>query len=107
MPKQIQVDNQIIEFPDNMPDNEIEAVIKREFYNQPQTTSQPIPEPIPQEQPKMSGFEAFATTATNVPFAPRINSHPVEWYFMAKTLSEPRLDVSNFTTVSIVKSSTI
>ena len=36
MPKQIQVDNQIIEFPDDMPDNEIEAVIKREFYSQPE-----------------------------------------------------------------------
>jgi hypothetical protein len=37
MAKQIQVENQIIEFPDDMPDNEIEAVIKREFYNAPQT----------------------------------------------------------------------
>jgi len=74
MPKQIQVENQIIQFPDEMSDNEIEAVIKREFYSQPKTTSQPIPEPTPQEQPKMSGFEAFATTATNVPFAPRIKA---------------------------------
>ena len=37
MPKQIQVENQIIEFPDEMPDNEIAAVIKKEFYSQPQT----------------------------------------------------------------------
>lgn len=76
MPKQIQVENQIIQFPDEMPDNEIEAVIKREFYSQPQTTSQPIPEPTPQEQeqPKMGRMQALATTATNIPFAPRIKA---------------------------------
>ena len=71
MPKQIQVDNQIIEFPDDMPDNEIEAVIKKEFYSQPQ---QPTPQEQTQQQPKMSRLQAFSTTSSNIPFAPRIKA---------------------------------
>lgn len=67
MPKQIQVDNQIIEFPDDMPDNEIEAVIKREFYSQPESQQQP-------QQPKMTRLQALATTSSNIPFAPRIKA---------------------------------
>ena len=67
MPKQIQVDNQIIEFPDDMPDNEIEAVIKKEFYSQPQPQQQP-------QQPKMTRLQALATTSSNIPFAPRIKA---------------------------------
>ena len=85
MPKRIEVENQIIEFPDNMPDNEIEAVIKKEFY-----TQQPAVAPAMSEQPakiapmqpqnkiglleafkdpsRMNQLEAFATTATNLPF---------------------------------------
>lgn len=67
MPKQIQVDNQIIEFPDDMPDNEIEAVIKKEFYSQPEPQQQP-------QQPKMTRLQALATTSSNIPFAPRIKA---------------------------------
>ena len=77
MPKRIEVENQIIEFPDDMPDNEIEAVIKKEFYTQ-QPAVAPIPAPTVSEQPaqtapmqpqnKISQLEAFATTATNLPF---------------------------------------
>ena len=67
MPKQIQVDNQIIEFPDDMPDNEIEAVIKREFYSQPEPQQQP-------QQPKMTRLQALETTSSNIPFAPRIKA---------------------------------
>lgn len=89
MPKKIQVENQIIEFPDDMPDNEIEAVIKKEFYTQ-QPAVAPTPAPAMSEQPaqiapmqpqnkigqleafkdpsRMSQLEAFATTATNLPF---------------------------------------
>jgi hypothetical protein len=73
MPKQIQVDNQIIEFPDDMPDNEIEAVIKKEFYSQPQP-QQPTPQEQTQQQPKMSRLQAFSTTSSNIPFAPRIKA---------------------------------
>ncbi len=85
MPKQIQVDNQIIEFPDDMPDNEIEAVIKKEFYSQPQPQ-----QPIKPAQPFGMGAElvkkaseyipqqgrvgAFSTTSSNIPFAPRIKA---------------------------------
>ena len=67
MPKQIQVENQIIEFPDDMPDNEIEAVIKKEFYSQPEPQQQP-------QQPKMTRLQALATTSSNIPFAPRIKA---------------------------------
>lgn len=82
MPKRIQVENQVIEFPDEMPDNEIEAVIKREFYSQPQQSTlapqpqaQPSPAPAPQqEQPKMGRGEALLTTATNFPLAPRVKA---------------------------------
>jgi len=78
MPKRIQVENQIVEFPDNMPDNEIEAVIKKEFYTQQPAVA---PTPAMSEQPaqiapmrpqnKTSQFDAFATTATNLPFMPK------------------------------------
>ena len=78
MPKQIQVDNQIIEFPDDMPDNEIEAVIKKEFYGQqpavaptPAMSDQPAQIAPMQPQNKTSQFDAFATTATNLPFMPK------------------------------------
>jgi len=81
MPKRIQVENQVIEFPDEMPDNEIEAVIKREFYSQPQQSTpaplqaQPSPAPTPQQElPKMGRGEAFLTTATNFPLAPRVKA---------------------------------
>jgi hypothetical protein len=80
MPKQIQIENQVVEFPDDMPDNEIEAVIKREFYNNnvPQTRqiNQPQQEqPVNQQnQPKMTRGEAFLTTATNIPSAPRLKA---------------------------------
>ena len=74
MPKQIQVENEIIEFPDNMPDNEIEAVIKREFYNQPQ---QPKQNQVLQQQQRQQRerqqianeegrIGSLATTATNI-----------------------------------------
>lgn len=87
MPKRIEVENQIIEFPDDMPDNEIEAVIKKEFYTQapavapaPAMSEQPAQSAPMQSQNKigqleafkdpsrMSQLEAFATTATNLPF---------------------------------------
>lgn len=87
MPKQIQVDNQIIEFPDDMPDNEIEAVIKKEFYSQQQPEPQ---QPIKPAQPFGMGAEfvkkaseyipqqgivgALSTTSSNIPFAPRIKA---------------------------------
>lgn len=97
MPKQIQVENQIIEFPDDMPDNEIEAVIKKEFYSQPQTQqfapqapTQPMQQPIKPVQPFGMGAEfvkkaseyipqqgrvgALSTTSSNIPFAPRIKA---------------------------------
>jgi len=45
MPKRIQVENQIIEFPDNISDDEIATIIKKEFYLQPQQQPQ-----LPQEQ---------------------------------------------------------
>ena len=74
MPKQIQVENEIIEFPDNMPDNEIEAVIKREFYNQPQ---QPKQNQVLQQQQRQQRerqqianeegkIGSLFTTATNI-----------------------------------------
>ena len=85
MPKQIQVDNQIIEFPDDMPDNEIEAVIKKEFYSQPQPQ-----QPIKPAQPFGMGAElvkkaseyipqqgrvgAFLNTATNLVGMPRVKA---------------------------------
>lgn len=78
MPKRIQVENQIVEFPDNMPDNEIEAVIKKEFYTQqpaiaptPAMSEQPAQIAPMQPQNKTSQFDAFATTATNLPFMPK------------------------------------
>lgn len=78
MPKRIQVENQIVEFPDNMPDNEIEAVIKKEFYAQqpavaptPAMSEQPAQITPMQPQNKTSQFDAFATTATNLPFMPK------------------------------------
>lgn len=78
MPKRIQVENQIVEFPDNMPDNEIEAVIKKEFYGQqpavaptPLMNDQPAQIAPMQPQNKTSQFKAFATTATNLPFMPK------------------------------------
>ena len=87
MPKQIQVDNQIIEFPDDMPDNEIEAVIKKEFYSQPQPQPQ---QPIKPAQPFGMGAElvkkaseyipqqgrvgAFLNTATNLVGMPRVKA---------------------------------
>lgn len=97
MPKQIQVDNQIIEFPDDMPDNEIEAVIKREFYSQPQeqqpapqAPTQPMQQPIKPAQPFGMGAElvkkaaeyipqqgkvgAFLNTATNLGGMPRVKA---------------------------------
>jgi len=95
MVKQIEVENQIIEFPDEMPDNEIESVIKREFYNkqiqqkskpysmgadynkQTQQKSKPYgmgaellkkaSEYIPQE----GRIGSALTIATNFPLAPR------------------------------------
>ena len=93
MPKQIQVDNQIIEFPDEMPDNEIEAVIKKEFYSQPQE-QQPAPQaptqPMQQPKPYGRGAElvkkaaeyipqqgkvgAFLNTATNLGGMPRVKA---------------------------------
>lgn len=93
MPKQIQVENQIIQFPDDMPDNEIEAVIKREFYSQPQT-QQPAPQapsqPMQQPKPYGRGAEvlkkvadyvpqqgkvgAFLNTATNLGGMPRVKA---------------------------------
>lgn len=84
MPKQIQVENEIIEFPDNMPDNEIEAIIKREFYNQPQ--QQPQQNQALQQQQRQQRerqqianeegrIGSLATTATNVlPGMPRIKA---------------------------------
>lgn len=97
MPKQIQVDNQIIEFPDDMPDNEIEAVIKKEFYSQPQeqqpapqAPTQPMQQPIKPAQPFGMGAElvkkaaeyipqkgevgAFLNTATNLGGMPRVKA---------------------------------
>ena len=78
MPKQIQVDNQIIEFPDDMPDNEIEAVIKKEFYSQPQERTPTQPTQYVERNTLTSGDisqgEALLTTATNVPFGPRIKA---------------------------------
>lgn len=78
MPKRIQVENQIVEFPDNMPDNEIEAVIKKEFYTQqpavaptPAMSEQPAQIAPMQPQNKTSQFDAFVTTATNLPFMPK------------------------------------
>lgn len=87
MPKQIQVDNQIIEFPDDMPDNEIEAVIKKEFYSQQQPEPQ---QPIKPAQPFGMGAEfvkkaaeyipqkgevgAFLNTATNLGGMPRVKA---------------------------------
>lgn len=78
MPKRIQVENQIVEFPDNMPDNEIEAVIKKEFYAQqpavaptPAMSEQPAQITPMQPQNKTSQFDVFATTATNLPFMPK------------------------------------
>lgn len=75
MPKRIEVENQVIEFPDDMPDNEIEAVIKKEFYTQapavapaPTMSEQPAQTAPMQPQNKMSQLEAFTTTATNLPF---------------------------------------
>ncbi|NBO22624.1 hypothetical protein EBU94_04695, partial [bacterium] len=75
MPKQIQVENEIIEFPDNMPDNEIEAVIKREFYNQPQQQPQQN-QALQQQQRQQRERQQIAneegrigslfTTATNI-----------------------------------------
>lgn len=93
MPKQIQVENQIIEFPDDMPDNEIEAVIKKEFYSQPQE-QQPAPQaptqPMQQPKPYGRGAElvkkaaeyipqqgkvgAFLNTATNLGGMPRVKA---------------------------------
>ena len=81
MPKQIQVEDQIIEFPDNMPDNEIEAVIKREFYSQqPQQPQQPQQlqqnQALQQQQRQQRERQqvaneegrlgSFATTVTNI-----------------------------------------
>jgi len=74
MPKQIQVDNQIIEFPDDMPDNEIEAVIKKQFYSQQQPEPQQQPQQEAPQQPKMSRLQALSTTSSNIPFAPRIKA---------------------------------
>ena len=85
MPKQIQVDNQIIEFPDDMPDNEIEAVIKKEFYSQPQP-QQPIKPAQPfgmgaelvkkasEYIPQQGRIGAFLNTATNLLGMPRVKA---------------------------------
>ena len=76
MPKQIQVENQIIEFPDNMPDNEIEAVIKREFYSQQQPQQLQQNQALQQQQRQQRERQQVAneegrigslfTTATNI-----------------------------------------
>ena len=76
MPKQIQVEDQIIEFPDNMPDNEIEAVIKREFYSQQQPQQLQQNQALQQQQRQQRERQQVAneegrigslfTTATNI-----------------------------------------
>jgi hypothetical protein len=76
MPKQIQVEDQIIEFPDNMPDNEIEAVIKREFYSQQQPQQLQQNQVLQQQQRQQRERQQVAneegrigslfTTATNI-----------------------------------------
>lgn len=76
MPKQIQVEDQIIEFPDNMPDNEIEAVIKREFYSQQQPQQPQQNQALQQQQRQQRERQQIAneegrigslfTTATNI-----------------------------------------